>query len=468
MAVMPDGQYRALSDEDRAALNRIEEGAEIASRAYDEFRRQQTSHGGEITSQHKADLRQRLQRLGDDLDRYLPADYGVDPDDAAAHAAWCASHQPFHWFVEFYGTMSKGGFDVVIGNPPYIQWRRVSDYTIRGYETSVCPDIYAACVERSMQIATNEARFGMILPISFQFSSDFERARVVVSENARTVWASTFSRNPAALFNAGLGVRSSIVVAHLSAAQGAGVFTTRLNRWIEEFRPILFQTLEYGRLPPALSRFGWVRTGNERVGELFEALVSRGDPLARDGRAPKEMPKYGLRFKTTALYFISVFFDDPPSFDYYGNQIEQTKVGSLFYSSSEEASLASALSLGKIALLWWASTGDDFDVTVSGLGRTPVGGALLPDTARDRVMGLAREIEEELQKNIMCTRYAGKWMGNYDVKTVRHLTDAVDHLVLDALGLDRYWEDLELEYVRFMKMTGERPGTTREKPDFGK
>ena len=38
MTMEPDGQRRQLYDEDRAALSRIEEEAEIASRAFDQFR----------------------------------------------------------------------------------------------------------------------------------------------------------------------------------------------------------------------------------------------------------------------------------------------------------------------------------------------------------------------------------------------------------------------------------------------
>ena len=118
MTIMPDGQHRTLFEEDRIALTRIEEEAEIASAAFNQFRWQQTMLGGEITAGDKADLRQRLESLSNELDRYLATEYGVDHQQPDAYAAWRASHQPFHWFVEFYGIMNKGGFDVMIGNPP--------------------------------------------------------------------------------------------------------------------------------------------------------------------------------------------------------------------------------------------------------------------------------------------------------------------------------------------------------------
>ena len=44
----------------------------------------------------------RLDELRGDLDSYLATEYGVKPDHEAAYQQWRTSHQPFHWFVEFY------------------------------------------------------------------------------------------------------------------------------------------------------------------------------------------------------------------------------------------------------------------------------------------------------------------------------------------------------------------------------
>ena len=144
MTIAPDGQHRALFDDDRQTLARIEERAEEASRAAMQFRWQQTLFGGEVTAADKAELRQRLQSLDDELDRYLATVYGVDSTDEDAYDAWRASHRPFQWFVEFYGIMSKGGFDVVIGNPPYVEYRTVKDdYSVRDLKTEGCGNLYA-------------------------------------------------------------------------------------------------------------------------------------------------------------------------------------------------------------------------------------------------------------------------------------------------------------------------------------
>jgi hypothetical protein len=79
----------------------------------------------------------------------------------------------------------------------------------------------------------------------------------------------------------------------------------------------------------------------------------------------------------------------------------------------------------------------------------------------ERLDRLAQQLIDEMKQHVIYTKYAGKLMGNYDVKDLRHLTDQVDQLVLASHGWQQYWGDVELAYQRFMKMTGERPGTTR-------
>src|SRR5271157_322407 len=109
----------------------IIEEAEIVDRAFHKFHEMQTQQGmdGRLFSAAKQELRQRLDTLVQQLDRYLAGEYGTDADKKPKEfAKWRVSHEPFHWFAEFYGIMNQGGFDVIIGNPPYVEIKEVRDY----------------------------------------------------------------------------------------------------------------------------------------------------------------------------------------------------------------------------------------------------------------------------------------------------------------------------------------------------
>lgn len=307
----------------------------------------------------------------------------------------------------------------------------------------------------------------MILPISLQFSEDFEQARNVLTAAMGVLWTSTFSRNPSALFDAGLGVRSTIVLGAANRADRAEIFTTRLLRWVEEARPLLFHLIEYAALPPLLKSGGWTRTGSHRIAKLWDDLVNTNEVLGKPPeRGRRSDDSRRIKFKTTALYYISAFLLNPPSFDVDGTPIAQTDVGSMAPINGDSIEITWGIALGKIALLWWASIGDDFHITSTGLASTPISARQLTKHAAEMIEHLSSEVQATLSENVIYTKYAGKWMGNYDVKAVRHLTDEIDRLLLQELGLEEYWEDIQLEYDRFLKMTGERPGTTRSLPDF--
>jgi len=139
------GQGMIMFGDRSDAFQRFEESVELVDRAFQQFRAQQTTYGGIVTHEDKLELRKRLSKLNAELDRYLAGEYGVKAEKQKEFEIWKASHQPFHWFVEFYGIMHSGGFDVIIGNPPYLELRQVN-YIARSFLTFYSGAIHAMCI----------------------------------------------------------------------------------------------------------------------------------------------------------------------------------------------------------------------------------------------------------------------------------------------------------------------------------
>jgi Eco57I restriction-modification methylase len=157
-------------------LQRIEQKAQEIERAFDNFRSLQTRLQVEAVdmAEYKQQIRQKLDLVRAELDGYLASEYAIDRSNVTKTEVydkkfmqWQHSHQPFHWWIEFYGIMKRGGFDVIIGNPPYVEYKDIKRlYMVHGFETFSSGDLYAYVVERAYRLVAMQGRVGMIVPIS--------------------------------------------------------------------------------------------------------------------------------------------------------------------------------------------------------------------------------------------------------------------------------------------------------------
>jgi hypothetical protein len=83
---------------------------------------------------------------------------------------------PFDWVAEFPEVMAAGGFDCVIGNPPYIRIQTMREWApneVEFYKQRYKAasrgnyDIYAVFVEQALQLLNGQGRLGFILPHKF-------------------------------------------------------------------------------------------------------------------------------------------------------------------------------------------------------------------------------------------------------------------------------------------------------------
>ena len=446
ITITPDGQHRQVFPEEEAALQRIEEEAEAASRVFNQFRWQQTLVGSDVTAADKTGLRTQLDGLRDELDRYLATEYGVDLKKSATYDAWRASHQPFHWFVEFYSIMSRGGFSVVVGNPPYVSARKVrQSYTVNGLRTVGCPDIYSMVVERATELCQVNGRTSMIVPLSIGFSEDFSVLREYLYERCGHLWFSSFGRIPSALFSFDTRVRNTIYLAKRSIEIAPSRMTTRLHRWFDSERPFLFANLNYCRFSPSL--FGGLvpKLGNPRLVQGLETLLSGGDYRLASDLSPSRAG-FPLHFKQTAYNWLTFCVEQPPVIGPDGAVLSQTGYSSSRFIDETDRDLSLLLTNGLLIYMWWVAVGDDFHLTLRNFTSAPFGPKQLSKRQRTRMIKAVPELAEAMAGNVVYKLNAGKNIGNYNLAKCRHITDTIDKTWLQALGLSDLWEEVELEH----------------------
>ena len=215
--------------------------------AYNNFQIQQVQRGGHVTAEDKQALGDQLHELEETLNYHLCREYGKDPTKAKQYDAWKASHKPFHWYVDFYPIMAAGGFDVVIGNPPYVETSDVSGYQPKNLQLWSTGNLFAVCIERFSQLLTPSGLFSVIVPISAVSTPRMTPLLQLCNKRFNNFWASSYAVRPGKLF-VGVDMNLSILT---GGGQGSSMkqsrFTTAYTRWSSEQRDVLFQTLGYYR-----------------------------------------------------------------------------------------------------------------------------------------------------------------------------------------------------------------------------
>ncbi len=429
------------------ALPDIEERAELTDRAFRCFRAMQTERGMDASdfADAKLELRTRLDALRAELDRYLASEYGVKEDDERGYTHWRASHQPFHWFVEFYGILHKGGFDVVIGNPPYVEYRAVKDYRIAGYETSSCGNLYAFVLERSYDTLRNGGRMGMIVQLSLSCTERMAPIQERLSDLSNSMWLAHFDDRPARLFDGLQHIRATIVLSHKGSSREKNTNSSSYCRWRSEARPQLFDILSFADIVghAKIPRGSIPKIGHElglRILEKVESYSSLGTSLKKWGGLVyyHNAPQYWVR----AMDFAPYFWNERD-----GEQIS-TQVKSLHLATGADAS-ATVGALNSSLFYWWfLILSDCRHLNMREIVNFPLGLDHMHEVTKAQLGELTNRLMANLHqhKTRKETRYKTTGIVIYDEfnqKPSKPIVDEIDRVLAEHYG----FTDEELDFI---------------------
>ncbi len=94
----------------------------------------------------------------------------------------------FDWDNEFSDIFKKGGFDVVIGNPPYVDIKRLSNYDVKYIfkkykHANNRINLFASFIEKSFDIVKNNFYFSMIVPTALLAQDSYKSLREWIESN---------------------------------------------------------------------------------------------------------------------------------------------------------------------------------------------------------------------------------------------------------------------------------------------
>ncbi|WP_448541849.1 Eco57I restriction-modification methylase domain-containing protein, partial [Roseiflexus sp.] len=429
-------QHKLLLGSAAEEYEQFQEDLELADRAFVQFRAQQTTHGGRITHRDKQELRRRLETLTAQLDRFLAGEYGVDPHKPQAFEAWKASHQPFHWFAEFYGIMRNGGFDVIIGNPPYLEIRQV-EYAPRWFRTYESAAVHAMCIERSLCILQASGKISMIVPLALVSTQRMTLVQHLLEAHAYT-WYANFAWRPGKLFDT---VNRALTIFVVCRGSNERVYSTNYQKWNSDTRSDLIPALVYCEVMRRRPAF-WVP---KLCCSLEQDILSK--LLAVETRMSNFMKRSAhlIYYRTTGGLYWKVFTDFAPEFRCNGKRSQSSRETTLSVAHSKYVKSCVAILSSNLFWWWYTITSNLRDLNPSDIQGFPVPESALSD---EQMQILGENYLRDLQQNSTMLVRHQKQTGKTETQCFKILKskpiiDEIDRVLARHYG----FTDEELDFI---------------------
>lgn len=420
------------------SMPKIEEKCDVVSKAFNRYKSIQLDFGDDISGFKKAkdELNKRLKELNNDLNKLLHKQVeGIKFDQ------WITNYQPFHWFAEFYEIVhEKKGFDIVIGNPPYVEHTALKLYKIKGYQTDSCGNLYANVSERALLLMNETSRFGFIVPISLTCSKRMLPIQKLLLKKG--TYFSNWSWRPSKLFEGADKANLSLTI-FLTTNQKQN-FSSTYNRWNAEARDYIFDKLSYTDLND-------IKVGSiiPKIGsELEKELLAKVQKLKTIGQYVSNSPTpHKLFYRRTGGLYWKIFTDFRPELYLNGKKTFSSKEENFDFVTNEYLYSALALLWSDLYWWWYQINSDVRNNNPSDLKSLPVIDSLFNDVL---IVKLAKELMLDLKKNSIWDER--KYKGNvskfqkFFPKHSKHIIDKIDGRISDILKLTTEEKEFIINY----------------------
>ncbi len=427
----------------------IDERAEQAELAYERFREMQVQQGfhADDFASAKADVQKRISQLRAELDLYLSGEYGIRKDAKQAFDAWRDNYQPFHWLVEFFGIMKNGGFDTVIGNPPYVERRVIQgQYSIKNYNTDSTNNLYAYMSERGLALLKHGSRFGFIIPLSSMSTDKFEPLQKVFRQQ-ESLWLSNFDDRPARLFEGLEHIQLTITLCQTKVNTGMPerLSVTRCMKWSAVERDILFPTLRYAEL----RRLKYLDCSTPKIGTSIETEIL--DTLWGQSRTLGSYASEGapnVIYYTRKIHaFLNVLDFVPEVRAASGKLRDPSEQKTLEFLTAAEAHAALCV-LNSSLFRWFVTVFSDCrNLNRREVLNFPINLEHLVRTYGDQLSKLAQQLSSRLQKTseVRAMKFGGETL-KVQCIIPRHSKDVIDEIDR-VLGRFLNFSDAAIDFI---------------------
>ena len=414
-----------------------------ASMAFDFFRREQLNLTGDRQQlvAAKEEIHKRLAVIRKLLDDHLYASSG----SLKKKDAWLCDTQPFHWYTEFYPIMhGRGGFDVIIGNPPYVEYRKVlTSYQVKGYKTESCGNLYGMVMERCRNLQNPCGYFGMIVPISLICT---QRMKCVVDASfvQKEVWFSNYAERPSKLFT-GAEVLLTIAICHSCEKQN--IYDTGFTKWHAEERDILFQRVCYSQQLEPLRGYIMPKLSSDIENGILMKM-----------QCPHSLGTMFRSNTTNCLYYRigggrywKIFTSFSPKFILNGAASTSSRENHLYFDSKELRDCAITILSSSLFFWYFILSTNCRDLNPSDLKEFGIDLQAIDKACLSELTNLAKELMKDYKKNSVMKEKTSSLTGQIQYQEFyprlsKPIIDEIDELLAKHYGFTEEELDFIINY----------------------
>jgi hypothetical protein len=269
---------------------------------------------------------------------------------------------PFHWFIDFNKIINKGGFDVIIGNPPYVEYSKIrKQYKLSGYlELKRGGNLFGFMIERATRISHSSSHLSMIVLLSLTSTGRMSPLVKLMKNRFNSIHFSHYegTSNPGVLFT-GVKAQLSIFIAS-NSKQETNYYTTKYLRFYADERNELFKTkLKYSKYNNEI--FDLVpKVSSPNSISILEKIL-----FTKDSKSLSFFigGKHKLYFRNMGNFFWKLAFENEPHYSLNNVSKSSSTVSELNFESESIRDFTICLINSSIFFFYWNSLSDCYHLS---------------------------------------------------------------------------------------------------------
>lgn len=318
-----------------------------------------------------------------------------------------------------YDRETFGTKDIVIGNPPYVEYRNFNGTPQFSYG-----NVYADVLHHSVDTLPDNGIMAFVIPLSYISTIRMSNLRNYIMQNTNKQIVMNFADRPDCLFSC-VHQKLSIIIAQKNSEFG-GILTSSYNYWYQSERKLLFDNIALWRTNVNNDAY-WPKVGNKTENSIFNKFQKmKGDDILHF--TSSGITK-GIQINTRGCFWMKAFTRDMKSNSYTTYPVP-TPLNSFAY----------CLVNSSLFFLLWIIISDGWHITNKELSFIKFPKEIGEESIWSN---LASRLEEKLEKTKV---FVGTKQVDYEYKhkSCKDIIDEIDNELAKIYKLSQ----TQLEYIK--------------------